>query len=272
MSVVQVGSLSIHYQSAGTGAPLVLLHGLGNNSQSWSRQYAGLQEHVHVIGWDTPGYGKSSDPEPEFRTFGELAEILKGFLDELGLGPVYLLGHSMGSTLAMEFAAKYPEYLKGLILAASTRGGATNPETNEKKLKNRLHNIENLPAQELAELRTPAMFSPYASPELIAEGKAIMSQVRLAGYRSVAYSLFHADQTRFLAAIKVPTLLLCGEDDSVTPVAESKQVAQGIAGSTLKLIPRAGHLCYMEQPEMFNEFVRTFVQEREAAAKKGDAQ
>lgn len=271
MSVVQVGSLRIHYQSAGEGVPLVLLHGLGNNSQSWSRQYAGLKEHFHVIGWDTPGYGKSSDPDPEFRTFGELAEVLKGFLDALNLGPVYLLGHSMGSTLAMEFAAKYPEYLKALILAASTRGGAAHPESNEKKLKNRLNNIENLPPQELAELRTPAMFSPYASEELIAEAKGIMSQVRLAGYRSVAYSLYNADQTPLLASIKVPTMLICGEDDGVTPVAESKEVEQRIAGAALNLIPKAGHLCYMEQPHMFNDLVRTFIEEREAAAKKGEA-
>lgn len=271
MSFVQVGPLTIHYQAAGEGVPLVLLHGLGNNSQSWSRQYAGLKQHVRVIGWDTPGYGKSSDPEPEFRTFGELAEILKGFLDALALGPVYLLGHSMGSTLAMEFAAKYPEYLKALILAASTRGGAANPETNEQKLKNRLHNIEHLTPQELAERRTPALFSPYAAEELIAEAKGIMSQVRLAGYRSVAYSLYHADQTPLLSAIKLPTLLICGEDDGVTPVAESKIVEQGIAGSTLKLIPRAGHLCYMEQPDMFNELVRSFIEERESIAKRGES-
>lgn len=271
MPFTQVGSLSIHYQTAGEGVPLILLHGLGNNSQSWSRQYAGLQDCVQVIGWDTPGYGQSSDPDPEFRTFGELADLLKGFLDSLGLDKVYLLGHSMGSTTAMEFAAKYPHYLKGLILAASTRGGATNPETNEKKLKGRLNNIENLPPEELAELRTPAMFSPYAAPELIAEGKRIMSQVRLAGYRSVAFSLFHADQTPLLASIQVPTLLICGEDDGVTPVPESEIVHQGIKGSTLKLIPKAGHLCYMEQPEQFNALVRSFVEEREAAAKKGEA-
>lgn len=271
MSVTQVGSLTIHYRSAGEGIPLVLLHGLGNNSQSWARQYAGLQNEFRVIGWDTPGYGQSSDPDPEFRTFGELAEILKGFLDSLGLEQVYLLGHSMGSTLAMEFASKYPQYLKALILAASTRGGRVNPDTNEQKLKNRLHNIENLPPEELAELRTPAMFSPHAAPELVAEGKRIMSQVRLAGYRSVAYSLFNADQTPLLASIQMPTLLICGEDDKVTPVPESQVVHQGIAGSTLELVPRAGHLVYMEQPETFNSLVRSFILEREQAAQKGEA-
>ncbi|KQL47204.1 hypothetical protein AN963_13060 [Brevibacillus choshinensis] len=260
MPYTQVGSLSIHYRTAGEGAPLILLHGLGNNSQSWSRQLAGLQDHFQVIAWDTPGYGDSSDPDPEFRTFGELADILKGFIDSLGFKKVFLLGHSMGSTLAMDFCSKYPEYVEALILAASTRGGRTNPETNERKLKNRLHNVENLPPQELAELRTPDMFSPYAPPEAIAEAKRIMSMVRPPGYRSVAYSLYHADQTEKLSSITMPTMLICGEDDKVTPVAESRIVEQGIAGSSLELIARAGHLCYIEQPEEFNRLVLTFLQ------------
>ncbi|WNC13731.1 alpha/beta hydrolase [Brevibacillus brevis] len=259
MPFTQVGSLRIHYRTAGEGMPLFLLHGLGNNSQSWSRQLAGLQDHFQVIAWDTPGYGDSSDPDPEFRTFGELAELLKGFIDSLGFRKIFLLGHSMGSTLAMEFCAKYPEYVEALILAASTRGGRTNPETNERKLKNRLHNVENLPPQELAELRTPDMFSPYAAPEIIAEAKRIMSMVRPPGYRSVAYSLYHADQTELLGSIKLPTMLICGEDDKVTPVPESRIVAEKIEGATLHLIPRAGHVCYIEQPEEFNRLVLSFL-------------
>ncbi|MFD2368677.1 alpha/beta fold hydrolase [Brevibacillus sp. GCM10020057] len=260
MPYTQAGSLSIHYRTQGVGTPLILLHGLGNNSQSWSRQLAGLQDQFQVIAWDAPGYGDSSDPDPEFRTFGELADILEDFIDSLGFEKIFLLGHSMGSTTAMEFCAKYPERVQALILAASTRGGRTNPETNERKLKDRLHNVENLSPQELAELRIPAMFSPYAAPEAIAEAKRIMAMVRPPGYRSVAYSLYNADTTGLLPSLKMPTLLICGEDDKVTPVAESRIVEQGIAGSTLKLIARAGHLCYIEQPEEFNSLVRSFLQ------------
>lgn len=259
MPYTQVGNLSIHYRTAGEGAPLILLHGLGNNSQSWSRQLEGLQEHFQVIAWDTPGYGDSSDPDPEFRTFGELADILKGFIDSLGFKKIFLLGHSMGSTTAMEFCAKYPDSVEALILAASTRGGRTNPETNERKLQNRIHNVETSP-EKLAELRTPDMFSPYAKPEMIAEAKRIMAMVRPPGYRSVAYSLYNADQTELLSSIKMPTMLICGKDDKVTPVAESRIVEEKIAGSTLKLIPQAGHLCYFEQPEEFNRLVLSFLQ------------
>lgn len=270
MAITRVGSLTIHYRTAGEGMPLVLLHGLGNNSGSWSKQLAGLQNQFQVIAWDTPGYGESSDPEPEFRTFRELAVMLKGFLDALGLRKVFLLGHSMGSTLAMQFCSMYPEYVEALILAASTRGGLANPERNERKLKNRLHNIENLLPEELAKRRTPDMFSRFASEEVIAEAMRIMSQVRPAGYRSVAYSLYHADQTPLLSSIKMPTLLLCGEDDTVTPVGESRMVEQGIQGSRLELIAQAGHLCYIEKPEEFNAHVRSFLQAVSLRASEGE--
>ncbi|MGG1664030.1 alpha/beta fold hydrolase [Brevibacillus sp. NRS-1366] len=270
MATTQVGSLTIHYQTAGEGIPLILLHGLGNNSGSWSRQLAGLQNQFQVIAWDTPGYGESSDPEPEFRTFRELAVILRDFLDALGFQKIYLLGHSMGSTLAMQFCSMYPEYVEALILAASTRGGLANPESNERKLKNRLHNIENLSPEELAERRTPDMFSKFASGEAITEAMRIMSKVRPAGYRSVAYSLYHADQTSLLSSIQMPTLLICGEDDTVTPVAESRMVEQRILGSRLELIAQAGHLCYIEKPEEFNALVRSFLQSVSQKVNEGE--
>jgi pimeloyl-ACP methyl ester carboxylesterase len=266
----QVGSLTIHYQTAGSGTPLVLLHGLGSSSRSWRQQLDGLKEHYQVIAWDAPGYGKSSDPDPEFRTFAELADMLKGFLDSLGFRRIFLLGHSMGSTLAIQFCTMYPQYVEALILASSTRGGKAHPETNERKLKNRLHMIENLPPTELARQRTPQMLSPFASAELRHEVESIMAEVRPAGYRSVAYSLYHADQTPLLSAITVPTLVICGEEDVITPVAESRIVREGIAGAELVLIPRAGHLCYLEQPQLFNTHVHTFCQRYVPSSQRED--
>ncbi|MFM1653158.1 alpha/beta fold hydrolase [Brevibacillus sp. B_LB10_24] len=269
MPFLQTGSLTIHYETAGNGMPLILLHGLGNNSRSWKHQLSGLQEHFQVIAWDTPGYGKSSDPDPEFRTFRELADILKAFLDGLGLQKIHLLGHSMGSALALQFCSMYPEYVEALILAATTLGGRTHPKTNEEKLQNRLRMIEQETPAELARKRVPQTLSPYASDEVRQYAESIMAQVRASGYRSVSYALYHADQTPLLADIKVPTLVICGEDDIITPVKESVTVQQGIKDSKLVLIPQAGHVCYLEQPEAFNTHVRTFLQ---GVAQSGDGE
>jgi pimeloyl-ACP methyl ester carboxylesterase len=104
--------------------PVVLLHGIGSSSRSWSRQLADLSNDFKVIAWDAPGYGTSSNPppsaNPSLRTY---VDSLLGILDSLGLGRVALLGHSMGGTIAQEFYRSYPERLRALILADTSFGG-----------------------------------------------------------------------------------------------------------------------------------------------------
>lgn len=88
-----------------------------------------------------------------------------------------------------------------------------------------------------------------------------MSQVRPSGYRSVTYSLSNLNNMDLLPTISVPTLVICGEEDKVTPVSESEVFHQSIQGSRLEIIPNAGHLCYQEDPDTFNEKVINFLGE-----------
>ncbi|WP_026566672.1 alpha/beta fold hydrolase [Bacillus sp. UNC41MFS5] len=266
MPYVQVEDLSIHYEIEGNGEPLVLLHGMSNNSQSWKEQIQELKKHYTVIAWDAPGYGKSSDPAEEFRYFKEFAHILKGMLDEMKLEKIYLLGHSMGAAIAIEFCRLYAHKVQRLIIADPTRGAAAlDPEENELKLKNRLFSIENLSPEEIAEKRIKALLSPYASKEVYQRVKEIMTQVRPAGYRSVAYSLYHQNQMKELSQINVPVLVICGELDSVTPVKESKAIHEELINSQLVIIPEGGHLCYQENPEKFNSSIIEFLNKEEGA-------
>lgn len=122
MPYINVNDLTIHYQAEGNGEPLVILHGLGNNSQSWKNQLEGLSKEFTVIAWDAPGYGKSSDPKVEFTQFSQFAEVLKGFIDGLQYKTVNLLGHSMGSAIALDFCGRYPARVNRLIIADPTRG------------------------------------------------------------------------------------------------------------------------------------------------------
>lgn len=260
MPFVSVEGLQIHYRQAGSGPPLLLLHGLGSHSESWKHQLNGLSDEFTVIAWDTPGYGKSEDPAEEIRFFEDFAEVLKKFVEQLQIEPFYLLGHSMGSTLALAFYQKYPQAVRKLILADATRGGAAKDgDQNQVKLKNRLHAIETQTPLEIAEARSKNLLGPDASEEVQKEAKRIYAQIRPVGYRSVSYSLYHADQSAVLGKIHVPTLILCGEMDQITPVSESKLIHQKIPNSKLVIIPRTGHLCYQEDPEFFNEHVRIFL-------------
>lgn len=260
MPFLKTTNLTIHYEIAGKGEPLVLLHGMSNNSQSWRRQLEGLKENFTVIAWDAPGYGQSSDPKEEFQSFSQFADVLKEFIEALPYESVYLLGHSMGAAIAIDFSSRFPSMVRSLILADATRGSAAlSAEENEKRLQNRLHSIENLDPKEIAANRVYALLAPNPNEEVKKEAEKIMGQVRLAGYRAVAYSLYNQNQMDILATISAPTLIICGEEDGVTPVKESQVIHEKIANSKLVTIPKTGHLCYQEDPQTFNQHVLEFL-------------
>ncbi|WP_223589220.1 alpha/beta fold hydrolase [Neobacillus bataviensis] len=260
MAFLQVGDLQIHYEIEGEGDPLIILHGMGNNSQSWKKQLRGLSEHYTVIAWDAPGYGKSSDPKEELREFRQFADVLKGFIENLNYESVTLLGHSMGSAIALDFCYRFPKMVDALIISDATRGAAAlSEEENDRKLKNRLNNIESMEPKELAALRVKELLSPNPDPEIKKEAERIYSQIRPMGFRSVAYSLFHLNQMDILASISAPTLVICGELDIVTPISESQIFHESIKDSKFVTIPGTGHLCYQEDPNRFNSIVLNFL-------------
>jgi len=263
MPFCQLDEFLIHYRESGEGKVLVILHGLGNNSQSWKHQLNELKDQFKVIAWDAPGYGESSDPKKEFQEFSQFADVLRELLENLGLNSVYLLGHSMGSAIALDFTLRYPEMVEALIISDATRGAAgLSPEENTRKLQNRLHSINTLEPSELARKRVKALLSPYAPYEVVKEAERVMSQVRPPGYRSVSYSLSNLNQIESLSSISVPTLVMCGELDQVTPVSESKIFYECIPNAELAIVPNTGHLCYQEDPKTFNKFITDFLEKQ----------
>ncbi|MEH6991774.1 alpha/beta hydrolase [Neobacillus drentensis] len=260
MPYLSVEDLSIHYEKEGNGNPIIILHGMGNNSQSWKKQLAGLSENYTVIAWDAPGYGKSSDPKEEFKEFSQFADILKGFIEALNYKSVTLLGHSMGSAIALDFCYRFPEMVETLIISDATRGSSSlSIEENQMKLAVRLNNINTLDPKEIAANRVKELLSPNPDPEVKKEAERIMSQVRPMGYRSVAYSLFHLNQMNMLSSITTRSLVICGEFDKVTPVSESEIFHKQLKNSELVIIPGTGHLCYQEDPNSFNKIVLDFL-------------
>ena len=179
------------------------------------------------------------------------ADALRELLDELNASAVTLVGHSMGGIIAQEFYRKYPQYIRRLVLADTTTGGG--PKT---KLDERLRMIRTMTPAQLAEERAPKLLSCHASPELVREAVAIMSEVRPAGYEFAALAMAAADTRDVLKHLNVPALLIWGAEDEITPL-----WAEIPKGARLEVIRDAGHLCYMEQPAIFNSIVRRFLLE-----------
>lgn len=254
----EVNGRSIAYRSAGEGPPLVLLHGFLCDSRCWRTQLDGLSDQFRVVAWDAPGAGASSDP-PERFTITDWAHCLAGFLDVLGIEPAYLVGLSWGGMLAQELYRLYPERALGLILCDTYAGwkGSLPADACETRLE-RCVSDSSLSGEELAPRWAPEMFSGNAPRELIDEMSAVFRDFHPRGFRLMAKSLADTDTRGLLPTIDVPTLLVWGNEDNRSPMEIAEQFRDAIPKAELAVIPGAGHVSNMEQPDEFNAHVRRF--------------
>jgi pimeloyl-ACP methyl ester carboxylesterase len=259
---VTVNGVTIAYLRAGSGPPLVCLHGIGSSARSWGFQLQDLSDELSVIAWDTPGYGGSSDPPADELSMRDYANYLVGFLDALDLPRVHLMGLSWGGILALECYARAPERVRSLVLADTLLGyGMVPAEERERLLRERLAPLEQLGPAGMAEQRAPRLLTADAPAELLAEVRSIMAQVHPAGYRLAAIAMGNADVSAVLPRVAVPTLLLWGQHDQVTPLDTAEVFKQAIPGARFIMIPRAGHVSNQEQPELYNAIVRGFLRQ-----------
>ena len=246
------------YQLAGDGPALVLLHGFSYDSRAWRTQIEALSEHFTVVAWDAPGAGHSSDPPDSFG-ISDWADCLDALLVAIKVEEAHVLGLSWGGILAQEFYRRYRGRVLSLILAdtyAGWKGSLPDPIPQE-RLEACLRD-STLPSEKFLSKYLPGMFSEAVSEEVRNEAASGMSEFHPAGFRLMARSSAETDTRGLLPNIEVPTLLIWGEADTRSPIAVAHQFHEAIPGSKLAIIPGAGHVSNMEQPELFNAAVRNF--------------
>lgn len=251
--------MNVHVQESGTGPTLFMLHGIGGSSETFARQFAGLHG-LHLIAWDAPGYGRSGDPSHPLDLDGyadAAAEVIRSRSDD---GKAHVLGMSWGGVIAVRLALRHPELVRSLILGDSTVGSATSAETVARMRSRAAELDENGPVA-FAAARAPRLLAPGASDDAVRDAAELMaSSIRLPGYGYAAESMATTDHTPDLAAIRTPTLVLCGDEDTVTGRDASQVLAGGIPDGVFVTIRGAGHLANQEQPEAFNAWTESFVQ------------
>lgn len=268
MNVVQLGDVRIAYARAGTGPPLVLLHGGMEDSRAWRRQIESLADAFTVLAWDAPGCGRSSDV-PETWRMADYADALAAWLEALVVERAHVLGLSWGSSVALEFYRRHPQVPKSLILASAYAGwaGSLPPEEVAARLESVLAAAD-LPPEQLFD-RWPNVLSGAASPELRQELVAMAAdnggRSHPGGYRAIARSMAEADLRDVLRGIQVPTLLLYGELDARSPLHVAEELRARIPSSQLAVVPGVGHLPNLEAPDEFNEGVRLFIRSVEGS-------
>jgi pimeloyl-ACP methyl ester carboxylesterase len=255
---VDVDGQTIAYRQAGHGPALVLLHGFLCDSRCWRHQLSRLSNQFRVVAWDAPGAGSSSDPPNGFTT-ASYAQCLAGFLDAIGIERAHVLGLSWGGILAQELYRLHAERFSSLVLAdtyAGWRGSL--PEAGWKdRLATCLRMADGSPEAVVAKFLA-GMFTDAVSQEVREELSAIISQFHPIGFRLMSLSSAEVDTTDLLPNIDVATLVLWGDDDRRSPLHVAQQLHAAIPGAELAIIPNAGHVSNMEQPDVFNGRVRRF--------------
>jgi pimeloyl-ACP methyl ester carboxylesterase len=258
VKVVEVAGQRIAYRELGQGPPLVFLHGFLTDSRCWVPQISQLSDEFRTIGWDAPGAGASPDPPDTFTT-ALYAECLAGFLDTLGIDKAHFVGLSWGGILLQEFYRSYGDRVATLVLAGTYAGWKGSlPETTWKERLRSCLADSNGPPDALVAKFLPGLFAETASSRLRAEVASVVAEFHPVGFRLMARSSAEVDTRDLLPRIRVPTLLIWGDDDRRSPLGIAEQFHTAIPGAEFVLIRNAGHLTNMEQPSLFNSVVRRF--------------
>lgn len=262
---VDVGDLHIAFRRAGDGPPLLLLHGAVSDSRVWRVEIDAFADEHTVVAWDAPGCGGSSDAPDEFG-MARFAACLAGFVDALRLERPHVLGHSWGSTLALELALRHPDCARSLVLVGGYAGwaGSLPPDEVERRLRFALAAADAVEVGEWDPTSMPGLFSDTMPADRARELVAIMADTRAAATRTMAHAIAASDLRDALGHIALPTLLVYGDADERSPVAIAEDLHARLPRSTLNVLPGLGHECYVEDPPAFEAAVRPFLRAHNA--------
>lgn len=253
----------IAVEYAGEGEPVLFMHGIGGNRRNWHDQLPAFGKHFKAIAWDARGYGDSDDYEGALN-FHSYADDVVRVLDHFGAAQGNLIGLSMGGRIAMDFAARYPDRLKSLVLCDTHKGFAgLSPEARAAFIASRKEPLIN--GKEPKDIAGPVaktLIGPNASAEAFDALVDSMSRLHKESYIKSIEASVNMDVRTDLGDIKVPTLVVVGSADRLTTVDMARSIAGDIAGSELAIIENAGHLVNIEEPAKFNDIVIEFLRRK----------
>jgi pimeloyl-ACP methyl ester carboxylesterase len=254
-------SASIDYRErSGTGAPVVLLHGIGSNADSFAGLLPLLPADWRVIAWNAPGYGASEPLAQDWPVAADYAAALAAFLYRLGLDRVTLAGHSLGTLIAAAFAAARPARVARLVLASPALGHGVAPGAPlSPAAQARIDDLARLGPAAFARARAPRLvYRAEANPKLVAAVEAGMARVTSPGYDQASRMLASGRLLDDAARLAVPTDVVVGEEDVVTPPEGARALHAAIPAAVrgrLTEVPAAGHALYTQAPFAFAQAV-----------------
>jgi 3-oxoadipate enol-lactonase len=260
MAVVLSRGAKIYWESHGQGEPVLMIMGLSFPLEMWGRVLPAITERHRAILFDNRGVGRSDVPRGPYR-IAAMARDALAVMNTAGLERAHVMGASMGGMIAQELTLQHPERVKSLLLGCTSCGGFRARPPNLRRVPV-FRNWRGMTNEQRAREVVPLLYAKGTPRDVIEED----IQTRLIRYPSLRGVIYQAmgipfwSSYRRLPRIKVPTLVVHGDQDHVLPLANGERVAERIEGSKLVVIPNAGHMIMSDQPEITRKVILDFLE------------
>jgi len=255
-----IDGVEIAYRDEGTGQPVIFLHAFPLNQRMWHEQSEALKPKFRVITLDLRGFGESRSHQSGY-SLEDMASDVRGLMRHLSIERAVLIGLSMGGYISMAFYRRYPEAVRALVLS-DTRTVADTEEGRAKRFQS-AQKAEREGSAAIARDMTAVLLGPTSlkeRPNIAARVTRIAESNPPSGIAAAQRAMAgRPDSTSLMAQARVPVLLICGSEDTLSPPSEMETMQKNIPKATLKIIERAGHLSNLEQPDRFNEILLEFL-------------
>jgi pimeloyl-ACP methyl ester carboxylesterase len=258
---IELNNFHLSYDDVGEGSiPIIFLHGYPFDKTMWQGQLEFLKPSYRLIPCDIRGFGKSIDEESPL-SIDLFAEDVIQFMDKLSIEKAIICGLSMGGFIALNVIKKFPERFEALILCDTQCIADTN-EVKEKRYKI----IDEIEVDGVANFNEGFIKSVFYKDSIINK-KELVDQLRSVVFSNSKHIITEglialaerSETCSTLNEISIPTLIICGREDEVTPLAQSEMMYEAIKGSILCVIDNAGHVSNLEQPLKFNKHLLDFL-------------
>ena len=249
------GRIGYSETGSGTTTPILFLHGVGSDKSVWAPQLDHFGKTRRAVAFDYPGYVESELVERATRD--DYASAILAAMRALGIERAHICGLSLGGVIAIAMHAAAAERCASLIIADSFAVHPDGQGIHDRSIAA----SHGMTMRALAEARSGVLLGSAATEQLKAEVIETMSAIDPVAYRIGAEAVWLADQRARAQAIDVPTLILVGDEDRITPPSLSDELHRLIAGSKLEVISGSGHLANAEQPQAFNSAIESFLAE-----------
>jgi 3-oxoadipate enol-lactonase len=258
MPCVENLGASIHWDEQGSGAPLLLIMGLGWSSHAWYRLRPVLSERYRTIALDNRGVGRSEAPAGPY-SIAQMAADAAAVLNAARVNTAHIFGMSMGGMIAQEFALQYPKKVRSLILGCTAAGGPQAIRAEQEAL-NVLMTRGQDPDQ-FAKAISPFIYDQGTRAERIEEDTAVRRKwyPSADAYFAQLQAVMAWEAYSRIGGIAAPTLVIHGENDRLVPPENAKLIAARIPGAKLVVIPRASHIFTTDQPDVAHGAILEFL-------------